>query len=366
MRHIDPQTDAAANHVGQNGPRRILIATDAWDPPQVNGVALTYRDTALKLESWGDRVEVIHPRCFEKKWFTIKGDNVEVIRDRGYTARRIDQFAPDHLHIATEGPIGMAAQNHCRKNNIAFTTTYHTQWPEYVERRTLGLVGAGFIYPIMRRFHNRSSGIMATTPEMAELLSDKGFSPPISVWTRGVDTNLFHPRQNPEQIPEPLRGVKKPIYLYVGRLAREKSIDDFLEVACEGTKCVVGEGPDAARLKSKFPDAIFPGLHKGEALAAYYAAADLFVFPSLTDTFGKVLIEALASGTPIAARDHQAPRFILGKSGAGVAHADMATAMQQALEVDPAICLKRAKDFSIDQATQQFRDNLVPCRPVMM
>ncbi|ABK44794.1 glycosyl transferase, group 1 [Magnetococcus marinus MC-1] len=358
MRQTEPHMENPNPTFGRN--KRILIATDAWDPPQVNGVALTYQDTVDQLRLWGDHLEVIHPRRFEKKWFTLKGDNVEMIRDQGLTARLIESFQPEHIHIATEGPIGMAACRYCRNHHLAFTTTYHTQWPEYAQRRSRGLISSNWVYPLMRRFHNRAACIMATTPPMADMLKEKQFNTRIALWMRGVDTQLFRPRPATEK-PEILRHAKGPIYLYVGRLAREKNLDPFIHADVAGTKVLVGEGPDQERLQRLGGNTLFAGLQRGEALARFYAAADVFVFPSLTDTFGKVLIEALASGTPIAAFHHLAPAFVLGQSGAGVMHDDLKIAMLAARQIDPLLCLKRAADFSIAGATAQFRNNLVPC-----
>ncbi|MEG3640620.1 glycosyltransferase family 4 protein [Magnetococcus sp. PR-3] len=357
MHHTDP----TKNSPTIRSCKRILIATDAWDPPQVNGVALTYQDTVAQLSLWGDVLEVIHPRRFKKKWFTIKGDHVEVVRDQGLTAELIEQFEPDHIHIATEGPIGLAAYRYCRKHSLAFTTTYHTQWPEYVHRRSRGLIPTSWVYPLVRHFHNGASCMMATTPPMADLLREKQFNTQIALWMRGVDTARFKPRK-PLEYPPALQAIKEPIYLYVGRLAKEKNLAPFIQADVEGLKVLVGEGPDEERLKRLGGKTLFTGLKRGEDLARYYAAADVFVFPSRTDTFGKVLIEALASGTPIAAFNHMAPAYIIGNSGAGVMDDDLKLAMQSALKIDPKLCLKRAADFSTSQATQQFRDNLVPCQ----
>ncbi|OSM02138.1 putative group 1 glycosyl transferase [Magnetofaba australis IT-1] len=356
---MSPHTPPADAPPQGFAPRRILIATDAWDPPQVNGVALTYAETIAQLRAWGDTVEAIHPRLFPGKWWTIKADNVELVRDGGLTARLIDQFAPDHVHIATEGPIGFAAWRHCRKRGLAFTTTYHTQWPEYAERRSQGLVSARWLYPLVRAFHNAAAQVMAPTPAMADLLADNGFTSPVRLWARGVDQSLFHPRPQPQERPEELRNVAGPVALYVGRVASEKSIEAFLEADSDAQRCVVGEGPLLSTLRRKFPRALFVGLKRGEALARFYAAADLFVFPSRTDTFGRVMIEALASGAPVAAFPVDAPRFVLGDSGAGAMHEDLGRAMAQALTIEKDLCLKRAACFTIADATRQFRAGLV-------
>ncbi|MEO5368388.1 MAG: glycosyltransferase family 1 protein [Magnetococcus sp. WYHC-3] len=338
--------------------RRIMIVTDAWDPPQVNGVSLTYQDTAAQLRAWGHDVQVIHPGSYPAKWFRIPHDNVDVVREKGLAGRTLDAFDPHHVHIATEGPIGLAARRHCLRRKWRFTTAYHTQWPEYAQWRSKGLAPVWLGYQLVRRFHAPASRVMTTTPAMADALRAHGFSQPITIWTRGVDNNLFKPRPPGERPPE-LAGCTVPVALSVGRIAREKNIPAFLEAPFDGLKVVVGEGPRLAELRRRHPKVLFPGLKRGVELARWYAAADLFVFPSRTDTFGKVLIEALSCGTPVAAFDCDAPRFVLGQSGAGVLHNDLGQAMSLALGINPVLCLEHAARFSISGATRQFLEGLV-------
>ena len=270
---------------------RILIVSDAW-LPQVNGVVRTLSTVQRELQAMGHVVEVMGPDRFR----TIPCPTYPEIRLALFPGRRlaglIDGFAPQAIHIATEGPLGMAARRWCLKHRLPFTTAYHTRFPEYVRARLL--FPLAWTYAILRRFHGKSSGVMVATRSIRADLERRGFGN-IRDWTRGVDLALFHPaKKRPTDLAH-------PIFAFVGRVAVEKNIEAFLDLDLPGTKLVVGDGPQLDQLKRRYPRVHFAGAHAGEALAGWFAAADVFVFPSRTDTFGLVMLEALASGLPVAA-----------------------------------------------------------------
>ncbi len=261
----------------------------------------------------------------------------------------IEKSRPSAIHIATEGPLGLAARNYCSKNNIPFTTAFHTLFAEYVYARTRLPLSIG--YAFLRWFHKNSSTIMVATQTLEDKLRKRGFKR-ISRWTRGIDTNLFHPRE--KQLTE----FKSPIFMYVGRVAVEKNIQAFLSLDLPGTKVVVGDGPQRASLQSKHKDVVFVGVKRGEELASYYASADVFVFPSRTDTFGLVLLEALASGIPVAAYPVTGPLDVIGNAPVGVLSENLQSAALQALELDPVACREFAMEFTWDKSVEQFQGNL--------
>lgn len=265
--------------------------------------------------------------------------------------RSIEAAAPDCIHIATEGPLGLAARRWCLRRGFPFTTAYHTRFPEYLSARAPVPLTWGYAW--MRRFHGPSSGVMVATPTLLHELEGHGLRN-LRQWTRGVDTALFRPRV------KTLLDLPRPIYLYVGRTAVEKNIGAFLDMDVQGTKLVVGDGPQRASLEARYPKAIFVGMQRGEALARYYAASDVFVFPSRTDTFGLVQLEALASGLPVAAYPVAGPLDVIGDSGAGVLSEDLAWAARQALRIAPQRCRDHACRFSWEACARSFIGFLQP------
>lgn len=270
---------------------RIALVSDAW-LPQINGVVRTLMRTMEELKELGHEIQVFSPDLFRN----LPCPTYSEIRLAVLPARRLatllNAFQPCAIHIATEGPLGHAARRYCLARRLPFTTAFHTRFPEYVKARTGLPLGAG--YSVLRRFHAPSGGVMVATPSLEHDLAERGFRN-LKRWTRGVDTTMFRPRdKNFLKLP-------RPIHLYVGRVAVEKNVEAFLKLDLPGSKLVVGSGPQLGELQRRFPDVRFAGPKQGEDLARHYAAADVFVFPSRTDTFGLVLLEALASGLPVAA-----------------------------------------------------------------
>lgn len=338
---------------------KICIVTDAWHP-QVNGVVRTLDNLRYELENIGHNVTMLTPRLFR----TIACPTYPEIRLSINAKRRTRQllsgFKFDAIHIATEGPLGWAARRWCLKNKVAFTTAYHTAFPEYIAARSP--FPARWFYPIFRRFHKASAGVLVATKTVRTLLRANGFNN-IIPWTRGVDTQLFKPLGCTAPMME-LSGLKRPLQLYVGRVAVEKNIAAFLDCDTPGSKIIVGEGPALETLKAKYPDTCFMGAKYGEDLAQLYANADVFVFPSKTDTFGLVIIEALAAGTPVAAYPVQGPLDVLGPDGCGpfpdwhrqIAALDnnLQTAVQKALTLNRDDCAAFAQNYDWPTVTRQF------------
>ncbi|MEO5337262.1 MAG: glycosyltransferase family 1 protein [Magnetospirillum sp. WYHS-4] len=327
---------------------RILIVSDAWFP-QVNGVVRTLATLRDGLIELGHAVETITPDRFR----TVPCPSYPEIRlaltRMGTVGRMIDAAQPCAIHIATEGPLGIAARRHCVKKGIPFTTAYHTRFPEYVETRWK--VPLSWTYAFMRWFHGPAATVMVATQTIEDALKARGIGN-IRRWSRGVDVEMFKPGD------KSFLDLPRPISLYVGRVAVEKGIEDFLRLDLPGTKVVVGDGPQLADLKRKFPDVHFAGRRSDNDLARYYAAADVFVFPSRTDTFGLVLLEALASGLPVAAYPVPGPLDVIDGSGAGVLDEDLGVAVRKALDIPPAACRDHALRFSWDACLQQFVGNL--------
>tara|TARA_R110000787_G_scaffold215862_2_gene324957 strand:- start:18005 stop:18973 length:969 start_codon:yes stop_codon:yes gene_type:complete len=271
-----------------------------------------------------------------------------------FPARKIrkifNETPPDAVHIATEGPLGFAARRYCLKSDIPFTTAFHTRFAEYVHARVRLPLRWG--YAGLKWFHRPSRTIMVATPSLEADLRSRGFRH-IRRWTRGIDTTLFHPQDKTALVYQP------PIFLYVGRVAVEKNIKDFLILDLPGTKVVVGDGPMRKELERKYPAVAFLGLKEGEELARVYASADVFVFPSRTDTFGLVLLEALASGVPVAAYPVTGPLDVIGNHPVGVLDEDLESAAKKALEIDPAACRDYAMNYSWATSAAQFKENLV-------
>src|ERR1700761_2605315 len=310
---------------------RILIATDAWHP-QVNGVVRTLAMTADSAKALGVDIAFLTPQSFRTVAMPSYPDLRLALPHPAKIARLITEAGPDSIHIATEGPIGLAVRRYCRKHKLAFTTSFHTRFPEYISARLP--VRESWIWAALRRFHGASEAVMAATPALASELRARGFRN-VVLWPRGVDTGLFHPRAAD-------MGLPRPVFLCVGRVAVEKNLEAFLELDLPGTKLIVGDGPARASLARKYPQAVFAGSRQGEELADIYAAADVFVFPSKTDTFGLVLLEALASGLPVAAFPVTGPRDVIGTAPVGVLNEDLRAACLSARAISPQACLEFA------------------------
>lgn len=332
---------------------RILLITDAWFP-QVNGVVRTLDTVFGELRGLGHETEVVSPDRFR----TVPCPTYPEIR-LAFGARKgieaaLDRFEPDAVHIATEGPLGMAGRKACLRRGLKFTTSYHTRFPDYIHARFR--IPRSWSYAVLRRFHNAAAGVMVATPTLVRELEGRGFERVLR-WSRGVDTERFRPRET-----DVLAGPR-PIFLYVGRVAVEKSVEDFLALDLPGTKYVVGDGPMRRELERRFPEARFTGAKHGEELAAHYAAADVFVFPSRTDTFGLVLLEALASGTPVAAYPVPGPIDVIPEgAGIGVLDEDLAKAARAALALSPVRCRAHALGQSWRACAELFLANLCPNR----
>lgn len=334
--------------------RRILIATDAWHP-QVNGVVRTLDTTARLLRAQGHAVEVVSPDGYPQLPVPFYPEIRVAVPVPGWVYDRVRRFDPHHVHIATEGSIGLAVRQFCGGRGWRFSTSYHTRFPEYL--RELAWVPEGVTYRYLKWFHDASAALLVATPSLEKELAARGFAPPPRRWSRGVDLTLFRPR------PKPAVPYRRPVLLYVGRVSAEKGLEDFLRLPTPGTKVVVGDGPARVELAARYPDVVFLGYRKGEALAAEYAAADLFVFPSRTDTFGIVLIEALASGLPVAAYPVTGPIDIVTEPGCGALDDDLGRAVERALATgDPAACTAAGRRYTWEHCTVQFLNSLVPVR----
>ncbi len=327
---------------------RVLVATDAWHP-QVNGVVRTYERLALEAPKLGFEVSFLAPSLFRTLPCPTYPEIRLALASPGAIARHIDEMRPDFIHIATEGPIGFMTRRYCRKTRRPFTTSYHTRFPEYVSARLP--VPEDWCYALQRRFHNGAAGIFVAAPSVAAELKARGFER-LMRWSRGVDTELFRPR-NVRLFGE------KPVFLYVGRIAVEKNVKAFLDLDLPGRKVLVGGGPQASELERLYPDALFTGPKHGEDLAEAYASADVFVFPSLTDTFGLVLLEALASGVPVAAYPASGPRDVLTDPRVGVLSSDLREAALRALDLDRDAARAHALLYSWENSARQFIENML-------
>jgi glycosyltransferase involved in cell wall biosynthesis len=329
---------------------RILLVTDAWEP-QVNGVVRTLKTTARELGAMGHEVKFLTPLQFRTlPCPTYPEIRLSLLPQAGVN-RTIREFDPDVLHIATEGPLGMAARRFALRNDFPFTTAYHTRFPEYVHARFR--LPLGWSYAWLRRFHGPSRSIMAPTQVVVDDLRSNGFQN-VKLWSRGVDQDIFHPQESKRLNSEP------PIFLYVGRVAVEKNVEAFLELDLPGSKWVVGTGPALEGIRARYPKVNYLGVLEREELAKVYAAADVFVFPSKTDTFGLVLLEAMACGLPVAAYPVTGPRDVIGDSKAGVLREDLRIACLEALKLRREDALARARLFTWRAATEQFFSHLHP------
>jgi len=341
---------------------KLTLVTDAWEP-QVNGVVRTLSTTIRLLAERGVRVQVISPDQF----WSVPMPSYPEIRLAMTTQRRIGKqiraFAPDALHIATEGPLGWHARGWALKQGMAFTTSFHTRFPDYVSAR-IG-INPERVWRVLRRFHGAASAVMVATPRLADELASHGITQ-TRLWSRGVDLDQFRPEAPPHPV---YAGLKRPVALHVGRVAVEKNIEAFLAAPWAGDKLVVGDGPALDALQRKYPSAHFLGALHGPALASSYAGADVLAFPSRTDTFGLVMIEALASGTPVAGYPVPGPLDVVGQGGFGpdgrapgrigaVAH-DLGEAMRAALSARRADCVAHGRRYAWDGCVDQFLAALV-------
>jgi glycosyltransferase involved in cell wall biosynthesis len=343
---------------------KIALVTDAWQP-QVNGVVTTLVELARELGAAGHQVEVIHPGLFRTRPCPgYDGIDLAVAPAAGL-ALRLDAFHPDAIHLATEGPLGWAGRRYCLQRRLAFTTAFHTRFPEILHAALRVPLSWG--YALFRHFHRPSAGVMVPTRGVLEMLQARGFRN-LRPWTHGVDTALFQFHPQPRN-DAPHGALCRPIALFVGRVSYEKNIDAFLSLELPGSKVVCGVGPVLETLKKRYPQVTWLGLLPREDLARVYAAADLFVFPSRSETFGLVMAEAMACGTPVAAFPVDGPLEVLGRVGldgegslGGALHDDLRQACYQALAVPRDHARLRALDFSWARAGELFAGHLVPAR----
>lgn len=328
---------------------KLLLATDAW-APQVNGVVRTLRTMVDGLRTMGHEVEVVATGDYPSVPLPMYREIEVSIWLRGLGAR-IREFDPDAVHIATEGPIGHYVRRYCLRRGYTFTTSLHTRFPEYIRDRLP--VPLAVTYPPIRRFHQPAFRTLVPTPALKADLEGRGFQH-LEVWGRGVDTQLFSPdRRIAQTLPH-------PIYLNVGRIAPEKNLRAFLDLDLPGTRVVVGNGPQMAQLEKQYPDVVFTGAKHGAELAAWYASADVFVFPSLTDTFGLVMLESIACGTPVAAFPVTGPVDVIEDGVTGILDKDLARAVDRAIGLDREVCRREALKRDWSAITHQFLQALMP------
>jgi glycosyltransferase involved in cell wall biosynthesis len=330
---------------------RIVIATDAWSP-QINGVVRTLQSVRRELEAMGHEVCVIAPDQFRSVPCPSYSEIRLAMASHRTVGRRIEAFGADAIHVATEGPIGLAARRYCLDRGLDFTTAYHTRFPEYVAQRTR--MPASWFWTYIRWFHAPAAAILASTPSIEAELTGQGLGP-VRRWGRGVDLSLFRPREGHPAFA----GLPRPIQLYVGRVAVEKNIGALLAVDGPGTKVVVGDGPARAALAQLHPGTVFLGALSGDELASAYAGADVFVFPSRTDTFGLVMIEALACGTPVAAYPVTGPLDVLDPASSAMDE-DLAMAIAAALTRDREAAARFGASFGWRHSAEQFLSALAP------
>jgi glycosyltransferase involved in cell wall biosynthesis len=329
-------------------PKSVLIVTDAWHP-QINGVVRSIERIAEELAARGIAVHFVTPQDFRTVPMPGYPEIALSLTLAQPIYRAMEASGAEAIHIATEGPLGVLARRYCVRKQLPFSTAYHTQFPEYLRARLP--VPLRWSYAYMRWFHAAAAYCLVGTQHLRNLLEERGFTN-IAIWPKGVDTKLFHPDKR-SQLPYP-----GPISLYVGRVAVEKNITAFLDLDLPGTKLVVGDGPSRHSLQVQYPDVRFLGAKQGEDLARHFASADVFVFPSRTDTFGLVLLEALASGTPVAAYPVTGPIDVIGGAPVGVLNEDLRTAVLGALDVSREACRAHAANFSWQASTDAFLRHL--------
>jgi len=327
----------------------VLLVTDAWHP-QINGVVRTIERMIAELDRVGVRVDLLTPGDFRSIPCPTYPEIPLALTTPRTIAKRIEAARPDYIHIATEGPLGLLARRWCVKHRARFTTSYHTRFPEYLAARRLP-VPLTLSYAFMRWFHGASSGTMVATDSLENELTARGFRR-LMRWSRGVDLDRFRPDL------EPVLDLPRPIFGYIGRVAVEKNIESFLDLELPGSKVVVGEGPALDDLRRRYPAVHFTGAKVGDDLARHFASLDVFMFPSLTDTFGMVLLEALASGVPVAAYPVMGPLDIVGASGVGALDHDLGKAAVAALGISREECRRHALKFTWEGCARQFLDNM--------
>jgi glycosyltransferase involved in cell wall biosynthesis len=335
---------------------RIQLITDAWSP-QVNGVVVTLRNTIRWLERWGHEVRVISPEGFRTFPMPTYPEIPLAILPAREVARRIREFDPDAIHIATEGPLGSAARAYCLRHGLAFTTAFHTRFPDILAKALH--IPSRWSYAWFRRFHAPSSGVMVPTEGMLRILQGHGFVN-LRQWSHGVDLSLFKPVDGADL------GLPRPVFLYVGRVSYEKNLDAFLKLDLPGTKLVYGVGPVLDRLQREYPGVEWRGVVPRAQLVNVYSAADVFVFPSHSETFGLVMLEAMACGLPVAAFPVPGPLDVVGSSDGGVLHDDLRHAALEALKIPRQQPRDRALQFDWKPVCEQFIDFLTPARAAQL
>ncbi len=331
---------------------KLTLISDAWRP-QINGVVTTLENIVNQLKEQGHEILLLTPDRFPTlPCPTYPSIRLAMVSQRK-VAQLIDGFAPQHIHIATEGPLGLAARNYCATRKLAHTTSLHTLFPEYINLRCGIPVNYGYAY--LRWFHSKASRVLVTTESIRNHLQGYGMNN-LRVWSRGVDLDRYHPDK------KMLIDVPGPISMYVGRVAVEKNLDAFLQLDTPGTKFVIGDGPTLGTLKTAYPDVHFVGFKTGDELAGYLATADVFVFPSRTDTYGVVMLEALASGVPVAAFPVPGPKDVITDPLVGCLDENLQTAVNTALTLNSDICRQFARRFSWQNCASQFKHALVPIK----
>ncbi|MBV8664975.1 MAG: glycosyltransferase family 1 protein [Burkholderiaceae bacterium] len=338
---------------------RIVIVTDAWEP-QINGVVNTLKATTACLRAMGHEVLLVTSEGLRTFPCPTYPDIRLACQPYSKVATMLRAFEPDCIHIATEGPMGLAARRYCLQGGLSFSTAYHTRFPEYVRARTR--IPLAWTYRWLRWFHGPSKNIMVPTPRVKQVLEEHGFQR-VGLWGRGVNTEHFAPDESERDHSEDHPSVKRPLFLYVGRIAVEKNVEAFLRLDLPGTKWLIGDGPQREELEKKYPNARFLGAKANALLPAYYRCADVFVFPSLTDTFGLVLVEAMACGVPVAAYPVEGPIDVVAQGRSGSLHNDLQHACLEALTLSRSHTREHALGYSWEAATQQFLQLLHPAQP---
>ena len=329
---------------------KIVIVTDAWHP-QINGVVTTLTHTVRQLERAGHAVKVIGPQLFRSIPCPTYPEIRLSLAGFGQVHRELTEFTPHAVHIATEGPLGWTARSVCKRRNFPFTTSYHTRFPEYIRMRMP--VPLTLSYAAMRSFHQAAARVMVATPALRRELRERQFHNTVH-WSRGVDTDMFRPAGRMETVPQ----VQHPVFIYVGRVAVEKNIEAMLSLKLPGSKVIVGDGPARKRLEKSYPEVHFAGFRTGNELAAYMNSASVMIFPSLTDTFGIVMLEAMACGVPVAAYPVTGPINVVKNGVNGWLDADLGVAARKALLISPESCRNSALHYSWESSAKQFYDNL--------